>query len=221
MDKRGNATVPLLSLPHPDKTKLVFKDVLCSGFLVEAIIDTGAGITVISPKFSKMLTNPIRGWVGPGILLADGHKALPVGQIDLVLTIDSFIVNSIAIVMEINGFDLLLGNDTLRLLKSIQIKYDDDRATFCISVPSDDAIPSSANYVFSKTAQTIPACSMVYVEIERRNFVSFEPSVSGFEMIEPSNKVMEDKGVSVGRICFPSNFLIDVVQLVNFSQQDQ
>ena len=76
MDKRGNATVPLLSLPHPDKTKLIFKDVLCSGFLVEAIVATGAGITVISPKFSQMLTNPIREWVGPGILLADVHKAI-------------------------------------------------------------------------------------------------------------------------------------------------
>lgn len=131
MVEGGHTTgVPLLFLPPPDRTKLVFKDVTCSGYLVEAIVDTGSGITVVSPKLSKLMNLPIRPWLGSGILLADGQKTIPKGQVDLSLTIDNVPVSIPAVILDLNGFDLLLGNDVLSELSSITIEYGRARASF-------------------------------------------------------------------------------------------
>ena len=116
MVKRGNTTDALFVIPQLDRSKLVFKKVICGEYPVEAIIDTGSGITVVSPNFSKMLGIPLQPWVGPDILLADGQRTRPSGSVEIKVTIDNIVVEVSAIVLQINGYDLLLGNDTLRKL---------------------------------------------------------------------------------------------------------
>lgn len=130
MVKRGHTTEILFAIPHLDRTKLVLKDVICCKYLVEAIIDTGSGITVVSPTFSKLLNIPLQPWIGPDILLADGQRTRPLGSINIEVRIDNVTVFVSAIVLQINGYDLLLGNDTLRQLKSIKINYEEEQASF-------------------------------------------------------------------------------------------
>ncbi|KAI9549855.1 pol polyprotein [Daphnia sinensis] len=181
-----------IQLTNPQtKTKLVLKDVICCKYLVEAIIDTGSGITVVSPTFSKLLNIPLQPSIGPDILLADGQRTRPLGSINIEVRIDNVTVFVSAIVLQINGYDLLLGNDTLRQL--------------------------------NKEAHTIPAHSLVAIAVEQTKDVKScgTSSIAQLLMIEPSAKVMNDKGVSTGRICFQSNSPPEIIYLINFSDSPQ
>lgn len=62
---------------------------------------------------------------------------------------------------------------------------------------------------------------MICIEIERVSSNNFVSNHASFEMVKPSSKIMKNKGVSVGRACFPSNAQINSIQLINFSDQDQ
>jgi hypothetical protein len=219
--KRGNTTDALFVIPQLDRSKLVFKKVICGEYPVEAIIDTGSGITVVSPNFSKMLGIPLQPWVGPDILLADGQRTRPSGSVEIKVTIDNIVVEVSAIVLQINGYDLLLGNDTLRKLISIKINYTAEQASFHLGDIdySDNKPAGHSNFIVAKEAQTIPAHSMMAIAVRRTN-VAASTNV-GLLMVEPSSKVMLDKGLSVGRFCYQSDSPPDVVRLINFSDSPQ
>ena len=107
----------LFTFPLIDRTKLVMKWVKCFGLDVETIVDTGAGICVISPQLCSRLSLKIKSsWKGGQILTSDGTPITPEGSAELVLMIDGQRIRVEAAVFEINGFDLLLGNDALRKL---------------------------------------------------------------------------------------------------------
>ncbi len=203
MVKRGNTTDAKFAKPQLGRSKLVFKNVICGKYLVEAIIDTGSGITVVSPNLSKMLGIPLQPWEGPDILLADGQRTRPSGKIEIKVIIDKIVVEVSAIVLQINGYDLLLGNDTLRKLISIKINYTAEQASFHLGdIDCSDNKPAvHSSFIFAKEAQTIPAHSMMAIAVERTNLKNASTNV-GLLMFEPSSKVMHDKGLSVGRFCY-------------------
>lgn len=94
---------------------------------VETIVDTGAGICVVSPQLCSKLSLKIKSsWNGGQILTADGTPIIPEGSVELVLMIDGQRIRIEAAVFEINGFDLLLWNDVLWKLGSIKIDYVND-----------------------------------------------------------------------------------------------
>lgn len=122
--KRGESTVVVFNMPPPDRSNLVFSKVICRNNHVEAIIDTGAGITVISPEFCKYLNLvPKKQWEGPKLLMANGSIVCPEGSVTLEIIITGIPVYVEAAVLPINGYKLLLGNDALRQLESISIIY--------------------------------------------------------------------------------------------------
>ena len=61
---------------------LVLNSVLCLNHSIEAIIDTGSGVTVFSPQLCKLLHLPVVKWSGPPVLLADGKRAHVEGTVD-------------------------------------------------------------------------------------------------------------------------------------------
>ena len=123
MDKGHTSTALILNLPTIDKTNLVFAEVYCCGLKVKALIDTGAGITVVSPLFCSKLKLNYFTWDGPTILYVNGKRVVPEGQVELEISIRHKEFKIKAAVLDLNGFDLLLGNDSLKLLKSIRVDY--------------------------------------------------------------------------------------------------
>jgi hypothetical protein len=55
---RDHTSNPVFTIPSLDRSMLVLKSVLCLNHSIEAIIDTGSGVTVFSPQLCKLLQFP-------------------------------------------------------------------------------------------------------------------------------------------------------------------
>jgi hypothetical protein len=200
-------------------TKQVFKNVLCRNYSMEAIIDTGSGIPVFSPQMCHYLQLPIKKWSGLNVLLAVEQKIGVEDAVDAEILIDNVTLFFQAFVFEINGYDFLLGNDALSQLKTIKIDYAENEATFELGniVIEDEQVPEKT-IVFCRESCQIPAHSVAKVRIRCKLAVG-KPGT--LKMLETSQKVMKDKGLSVRRFCYSSDSLPEVVTLVNFSDSPQ
>ena len=73
MGKGGDATAIAFTMPPIDGSKLVFTTVKCQNRMFEAIVDTGAEISVISPETCKLLKlSATQDWDGPLLVMANG-----------------------------------------------------------------------------------------------------------------------------------------------------
>lgn len=123
LSRRENALRPSAALFRVDLSRLIIEEVVCAGTGIPAVVDTGAAITVISPKLVSELGLVIRPWDGPGVKMANGQQCIPQGavKVDIETTIGR-VVGEI-IVMQMDGMDLLLGNDMLAQLGRIIVEY--------------------------------------------------------------------------------------------------
>lgn len=225
--KRGESTVVVFNMPSPDRSNLVFSKVIYRNNHVEAIIDTGAGITVISPEFCKYLNLvPKKQWEGPKLLMANGSIVCPEGSVTLEIIITGIPVYVEAAVLPINGYKLLLGNDALRQLESISIIYGEGGEAVFSVAPEAEVDPEKGKdelgSIVNQESCVIPAYSVVTITAELNN-VQTGPSGTRL-MIEPVKKILIDKGFSVGHLLLPTEDHHDClkgIQLVNFFRQDQ
>lgn len=224
MEKGGGTTAITLNIPPANRSNLVFTKVTCRNRTLEAIIDTGAEISVISPKACELLNiNSLQNWEGPLLIMANGTRAQPNGTVTLEMVIGSTPVTAVAAVLPINGFDLLLGNNALRQLRTVQIEYDPEGAAVFSNNPESEpkAVSASTPTIVSRESRTIPALSMVTVAVEvQENEIEF---LNLQLIIEPCNKILVTKGFSVGHLLLPfgENPCIANIKLVNFSRTDQ
>lgn len=227
MVDRGNSTATILTIPLNSRSSLVLKEVECFNRFVTAIVDTGSGISVISPKFCKALELERGHWEGPHIVLADGLRVFPEGVTEISVRIGEKAIRTAAAILEINGFDLLLGNDALSQLNKIQIEYcqEGPPGFFCegeFNVIEKEG-PAQRKLI-CREPKTIPARTGVLLMADIRVDGGLDSaSKCKPRLIEPAPKLMMDKGLSVGRILLPHNAPAGpiAIYLVNFSQNDQ
>jgi hypothetical protein len=86
--------------------------------VVKAVVDTGAVITVISLKLLACTKCQMTAWEGPRIIMANGSTASPLGFTLITIQLHKKITKGKAVVMEMEGINLLLGNDFLNNLES-------------------------------------------------------------------------------------------------------
>ena len=125
------------------------------------------------------------------------------------------------VVMAINGFDLLLGNDALRQLRKIRVDYRGSEPKMELGKDDLDVVeaPLKTGRVRNQKSCCIPAYSMVPIAVE----IPLS-NKSHTRLLEPSPKVMADKGLSFGRLLVPvADGATDkiYVPLVNFSNKRQ
>ena len=209
-------------MPLTFRHGLITKKVSCSNVEVNAVVDTGAGISVISPALRDRLQLQSSKWEGRFLLLANGQKAHPETCVDLPMLVDGRSIVVQPVVMEINGYDLLLGNDALRQLRRIQIDYRTDEPQMHLGKDDLDVVETPLELegkIRNRKSRCIPAYSMMSVAVDiSTNWASNN------RLLEPSAKVMLDKGLSFGRLLIPaescSSDTINV-PLVNFSNKKQ
>jgi hypothetical protein len=98
---RGERTTVVLNFPQTDSRRLILKQVDCQGQIVKAIIDTGSGVSLVSPKFCRMLgVDEYREWSGPRLLLMDGNTLVPNGSVKLRIYVEGRLVWITAAVSE-------------------------------------------------------------------------------------------------------------------------
>ena len=130
MEYGGHSAVFSLSVPLTTRHNFVLKKVSCYAQEVEAIIDTGAGISAISPELFRLLKKPSRNWDRGQLITVNNARVYPECCVDLTLQVDGILIKIQAVVLEINGFSLLLGNDALRQLKSFTVVYGQPEPVF-------------------------------------------------------------------------------------------
>jgi hypothetical protein len=126
-----------------------------------------------------------------------------------------------AAVLPINGYKVILGNDALRQLDVIEIEYERDGATIFSAnpgiEPDVEGKKGEMGMIRSEESRVIPAYSIVTVtmEVDKKPSYTFKTR----QMIEPTNKLLIDKGVSVGHLLLPNEELKYTVEIqaVNFS----
>jgi hypothetical protein len=117
--------------------------------------------------------------------------------------------------------DLLLGNDALSQLGCFSVQYNDAGVGSFSTTPttSEESPQGKAGYIVNYETLSIPAFSMMHVDVFVPKFGGQNPG----HMVEPSPKVMADKGVSIGRLFLPSRVTGGTHRfpLTNFSSSTQ
>ena len=96
--------------------------------------------------------------------------------------------------------ELTLKEPSIRQLKTIKINYEEDQAVFDLGNIDCDPAPELANFIFCKAPYKIPLYSVVHIKISGVNESNESATTpEALQMIEPSPKLMNDKGLSCGR----------------------
>jgi len=117
------ALIPNIPLCMLNSSKLVTETVQCGNMVVKAVVGTGAVITVISPKLLTCTEFKLDSWYGPNIVMANGTTVSPIGAAYITVTVHNKLVTGTAVVMHMEGMDLLLGNDFLKQFGKLHIDY--------------------------------------------------------------------------------------------------
>ncbi len=120
IEKKELIVQPIFNMDMP---KLLREEVSCDENKVSAIVDTGAEISIISPLLLEKTRFKLLKWEGPSIMMANGSTTVPIGAAFIRIEHLSGSAEAKVIVMEMNGNELLLGNDLLEQFKKLQIDY--------------------------------------------------------------------------------------------------
>ena len=129
----------------------------------------------------------------------------PSGKVEIELEIDKNRINIEAVVVNLNGFSVLLGNDCLSKVKSIRVDYRPGEAASFTTLNHFNLIErgTSEGKVVCVEGTSIPALSSVAIPINIKGVIDLP--AEEVPIIEPSAKVMEDMGVSSGHVLLPFN----------------
>jgi hypothetical protein len=151
----------------------------------------------------------------------DGKELEPSGMVKLRIDVEGRSIWVTMAVSEMNGFDLLLGNDALSQLGCFSVQYNEAGVgSFSTTTSISEESPRGrASYIVNNETVSIPAFSMMHVEVVVPQLGGPNPG----HMIESSPNVMADKGVSIGRLLLPSRVASGTHRfpLTNFSSSAQ
>ncbi|KZR96455.1 Uncharacterized protein APZ42_009191, partial [Daphnia magna] len=179
---------PILRL---DFSKLIREGVTCGTRQVIAVVDTGAALTVISPKLLRASQIVMRPWDGPRMVMANGEQATLMGASTISINHKMGTATGEAVVFGMDGIGLILGNDFLKQYGKVQIDYREPKALRCITSQRADH-PTRSVKLITNADVTIPSFSVA-------NVMTVAPALKAENFcFEPSGKLLQTKGVSVG-----------------------
>ena len=91
-----------------------------------ALIDTGSNLTIVSPEWCERINAKIGPWEGPQLWMANATTASVNGVAEIEVSNSRGKAAGTALVMLMNGYDLLLGNNFLRQFGTLRIEYTTD-----------------------------------------------------------------------------------------------
>ncbi|KAI9565088.1 hypothetical protein GHT06_008842 [Daphnia sinensis] len=172
-DTAGNSSegIPLLLI---DLSQLGTKEVTVQGETVEAVIDTGAAVSVMAPSTVVQLGLAIHAGGCPSIVMVNGLKAPPLGSVEFAVEIAGMIVATKGIILDMKGIRLLLGNDTLKKFKRLEIQYGEGRPKLwfdelpvgLLGEEEHGARDGASEKIIIREGRNLPPRSLVAVEIE-------------------------------------------------------
>ena len=205
---------PVLTI---DPTNLVRDAVNCNGVLVSAVIDTGAAVTIVSPALVKSLNLRDEGWTGQLLTVATGQRVVPLGSVTVTVSNKNGVASGTALIMEMSGINLLLGNDFLRQFRSLTIEYGGDRPELTLGVEESLSNPVPAEVpIVAKSLQSLPAHTLTAVAIDRPTLANY----GGPYLLEPSVNLLQAKSLTMGRTLLPDQPTPGFVMMLNLAHSD-
>ena len=203
-----------------DFSKLVTERVMCGAEEVQAIVDTGAAVTVISPALLKKTKFKLMPWTGSKILMANGTAALPEGSADISIGHNKGTATGKAVVMAMDGIELLLGNDFLKQYGKVQIEYKNNSTLLTLGDlplaavnPFEDVEDTRPRKLVTCEGAEIPAFSVVQVRTKTAGITE------GQMILNPSKKLLATKAISTGHAILVATNNQSTVPVANLSPQ--
>jgi hypothetical protein len=137
---------------------------------IEAVIDSGAAVSIVSPRKAADLALELKTRGRPSIVTVNGQQTPPLGRVELSLTIGTKSIKADLLVLEMRGIDVLLGNDVLRRFKTLKIEYGTGKPKMRFGEPPvslvlEDPHTGPTNKIIGSKGIRIPARSMAAVEV--------------------------------------------------------
>ena len=180
------------------------------------MVDTGAAVTVLSPQLLQRTEFALCPWVGPRIVMANGVTATPLGSATISIHHLKGTARGVAVVLQMDGIDLLLGNDFLKQFGRLQIDY--LKASTLLTLGELPLAEITAEAIDTPIAQVkitaaegteIPPFSVV-------NVATHSPPVSAAQLLfTPSMNLLKTKAVSAGHAIVNTD--VTVVPIANLS----
>jgi hypothetical protein len=198
-EKKETATVGKITIGP-----LVMQRVTCNGLEVNAIIDTGASLSAISPALLKRFNSDGAVYDGPALIMASGQQMKPEKEFEICVTHPSGATAKATVaVLELTGEDLLLGNDILSQFGKITVEYQGkDSAKLLLHVKINECPENQERQkLIAKEACQLPARSIKAIPVLGIRFS--KPGATA--MIEPANGLANKKGITTGHALMNSD----------------
>lgn len=202
----SNGTDKVFPILLSEVSRLIREPVLCGNIPTMAVVDTGAAVSVLSPDLLKQTPFCLEQWSGPTIILANGTRASPLGAALITITHKGRWAAGTAVIMAMEGIDLLLGNDFLKQFGKLQIDYTGDATLVTLGeLPFKEIHPQDNSRlhkcsVVAATSHMIPALSVI--PVATRPCTSFPVTA----LFTPSAGLLAKKTLTVGHAILPEKW---------------
>jgi len=192
-------------------------------FLVtNALIDTGSDLTIVSPEWCKRINAKIGPWEGPQLWMANSTTASVNGVAEIEVSNYRGKAAGTALVMPMNGYDLLLGNNFLRQFGTLKIDYTTDghQITLGEELPVG-AVEEEAKPIPLRVAKgrRITPDSIARVDVQGMWEKDETPETASAWLLTPSNDLLGRKRLTTAHFLLPGSRPI-VAYVANFTDRD-
>jgi len=208
--------IDLTAIFRVDLSRLITEEVFCNGSPITAVIDTGAAISVMSPRAMSEIGLKLERWDGPGVTMANDQRGTPLGAVDVDIVTTQGRVMGRIIVMQMEYVNLLLGNDLLSQMGRIVIDYPADGpgrllAELPVGAINLDEENSTSIQLASSGDILIPPRVTQAVVVQGLDHLE-----EGLKLLTPAPALYETKGLTTGYVIIPG-YNLQVVLVTNFS----
>ncbi len=211
----GDGSTLLSGIFRVDFDRLITEEVKCAGKPIKALIDTGAAISVISPKTVLELDLAVKPWNGPGVLMANGQRGSPLGAVDIELETTRGRVEGKILMMQMDEVQLLLGMDLLSQHGRIVIDFPTEGPARLLS-----ELPVGAVITEQEGPEILIAVQDTLIPPRTQKAIRVYGMEAGWtnkdKLLIPSPSLKEGKGLSTGYAILPGD-LIQKVFVTNLS----
>ena len=207
------ATEPGAKIWKVSSGPMVVQPVFCNGIQVDAIIDTGACLSAISPSLLKKFNTEGTAYEGSALIMASGQEVKPKKEFEINIFHPSGAkAKAIAAVLEMEDECLLLSSDILRQFRKFTVEYqENDSALMIMTIDNRKPdVEQQKQLLIVKDHCQIPTRSIKRIPIYGLIFSRKATAA----IIEPARDLATKKGITTGHAIIKSEE-IETVLIAN------
>ena len=194
----------------------------CRKKKTSCLLDTGSDLTIVSPEWCEEMKAKVTPWEGPHLWMANATPADVIGMVEISVANERGRACGSALVMKLNGYELLMGNNFLRQFKSLSIRYHEKGHEIILGeeLPVEAAVISADKCrVQMLRGKLIPKQSIVRVAVAVIGTDEKQEAASAW-VLTPANHLLERKNLAAAHSILPGPFPT-AVYVANLSNRDE